>query len=83
MLVLRRADVVLSLGSVIDIKAERERLGKQVEESRGKVARLEAKLADSQFLSKAPPVAVERERQKLSASMDELERLKEQLAQLG
>jgi len=47
------------------------------------VARLEARLKDRVFLTKAPPAIVARERDKLAVRKDKLERLKQQLDKFG
>jgi len=41
------------------------------------------RLEDEDFLSKAPPEVVQRDRQKLAANRDRLRRLEERLAELG
>ncbi len=78
-LVLGETDVVIPLGSMVNLEAERERLQKEVEGIQAEVARLEARLKDGAFLTRAPAAVVERERDKLAQRKDKLERLKEQL----
>ena len=58
---------------VIDVQAELERLQKQMEELAGALKRCEAKLENDNFVNRAKPEVVQRER-------DRLEQLKEQLA---
>lgn len=81
-LVLKYTEVILPVGTVIDITAEKQRLEKQLEDTYSKVACVETKLKDTQFTSKAAPSVVERERQKLTTLRDKLARLEGQLAQL-
>ncbi|MBI4294975.1 MAG: valine--tRNA ligase [Chloroflexi bacterium] len=81
-LVLGQAEVVLPLEGVVDLEAERKRLEQEIEAARADIARLERRLADAQFLSKAPADVVEREKQRLSASQARLSRLEAELAQI-
>jgi valyl-tRNA synthetase len=78
-LVLRDSEVVIPMESMVDLEAERERLEKEVEETQIEVARLEARLKDKAFLTKAPAAVVDKERDKLTVRRDKLERLKQQL----
>jgi valyl-tRNA synthetase len=78
-LVLKQAEVVIPMESMIDLKAERKRLQKEIEQSQAEVARLEAMLKDKAFLTRAPEAVVSKERQKLDTLTDKLERLKQQL----
>jgi len=82
-LVLKESEVVIPMESMVDLEAERKRLQKEIEEAQTEVARLEARLKDKAFLSKAPPAVVEKERQKLATSKDKRERLKQGLDKLG
>jgi len=78
-LVLKEAEVVIPMESMVDMQAERERLEKEIEQTQAEVARLEARLEDRAFLTKAPPEVVDKERDKLAERKDKLERLKQQL----
>ena len=78
-LVLKETDVVIPLGSMVDLEAERERLRKEMAENQAEVTRLEARLKDKAFLTRAPAAVVDRERDKLAMRKDKLERLKQQL----
>lgn len=82
-LVLKESEVMIPMASMVDLEAEHKRLGKEIEETRNEVARLEARLKDKAFLSKAPAVVVNKERQKLATSKDKLERLKQGLDKLS
>ena len=81
-MVLQEAEVFIPMASMVDAEAERKRLEKEAESSQAEAARLEARLADQAFLSKAPPAVVEKERQRLFDIKDRLARLKEQLVKL-
>jgi len=77
-LVLKEAEVVIPMESMVDMEAERKRLQKEIEQGQAEVARLEARLKDKAFLTKAPASVVDKERQKLYTLTDKLERLKQQ-----
>ncbi len=77
-LVLKEAEVVLPMESMVNMKAEKKRLEREIEQSQTEVTRLEAKLKDRAFLTKAPSAVVDKEQDKLTAIKDKLARLKEQ-----
>ena len=81
-LVLKEAEVVIPMESIVDLEAERKRLEKEIEQNQAQIARLEARLDDRVFLAKAPSAIVDRERDKLGVIKDKLERLKQQLTRL-
>jgi valyl-tRNA synthetase len=78
-LVLKQAEVVIPMESMVDLEAERKRLQKEIAQSQAEVTRLETMLKDKAFLTKAPAAVVDKERQKLGTLTDKLERLKQQL----
>jgi valyl-tRNA synthetase len=80
--VLAEAQVVLPLAGLIDVDAERSRLSAQLAEAEGEVRRLEGKLANEQFRSKAPAEVVSREEEKLAATRSRAEGLRGRLAEL-
>jgi len=82
-LVLQNSDVVISMESMVDLAAERERLSKEIEQEQSRAARLEARLGDKAFLSKAPPAIIEKERQRLDTLIDKLTRLRQQMNRLN
>ena len=82
-LVLKEAEVVLPLAGMVDQLAEEQRLLKEGEEIKGRIAQLKARLRDKAFLSKAPAQVIEKEKQKLAMLEDKLKRLHQELAQLN
>jgi valyl-tRNA synthetase len=78
-LVLKETEVVIPMESMVDLEAEKKRLQRELEKSEAEAARLEARLKDKNFLSKAPESVVEKERQKSYAVVDRIERLRQQL----
>jgi valyl-tRNA synthetase len=65
--------------SMVDLEAERRRLERELEQNQAEVDRLEARLKDEKFLSKAPAAVIEKERQKSYSLADKIARLKQQL----
>jgi valyl-tRNA synthetase len=79
-LVLKESDVVIPMESMVDLAAERKRLQEEIESSQAEVARLEGRLNDTAFLTKAPAAVIDKERQKLYTLHNKLERLRQQLS---
>jgi valyl-tRNA synthetase len=75
--------VVLPLGSMVDLEAERARLTKQVAEVEAEVTRLETKLGDAQFTSRAPAQVVAKEQERLATARGRLDGLRESLAEVA
>jgi valyl-tRNA synthetase len=75
---LTAATVVIPMASMLDLEAEKKRLQKELGDVAAEVARLEARLKDEAFLTKAPEAVVAKERQKLYTLSDKLEKLKQQ-----
>ncbi|MEE8472149.1 MAG: valine--tRNA ligase, partial [Dehalococcoidia bacterium] len=80
-IVLKESDVVISLEK-LDLSRERRRLEKEIEAARGDISRLEAKLDNQAFVSRAPPELVAREREALADHRQRLERLEGRLSPL-
>ena len=78
-LVLKEAEVVIPMETMVNLEAERKRLQKEIEQSQAEVARLEARLNDRAFLTKAPASIVDKGRNKLALRKDKLGRLEQQL----
>jgi valyl-tRNA synthetase len=78
-MVLEEAEVFIPMASVVDLDVERKRLQKETDQVQAEVSRLEARLRDESFLTKAPVAVVDKERLKLNALTEKLERLKRQL----
>jgi len=78
-LVLKEAEVVIPMASMFDLEAEKKRIQNEIGQVQAEVARLETRLKDHAFLTKAPAAVIEKERQKLHTLTDKLERLKQQM----
>lgn len=74
--------VFLPLEGLIDIKAECERLKKEQTSLLDQISKLDAKLSNEGFVSKAPAQVVERERERLNELRASLSKIEERLAQL-
>jgi valyl-tRNA synthetase len=82
-LVLKEAEVVVPLTGMVDRRAEEQRLVRESEEIKARIAQLEFRLRNNAFLSKAPSHVVDREKQKLATLEDKLRRLHRELSQLS
>jgi valyl-tRNA synthetase len=71
------------MAGLFDLDTERERLGKQIEEAKADVARIEGKLANEQFVARAPEAVVQTERDRLATARGRLEGLEQSLTEIG
>jgi valyl-tRNA synthetase len=76
-------EVIMPLAGLIDIDAEKGRLGKEIGKSEKEIAGLEKKLANADFLARAPEDVVAEQRVRLAAEEERKTRLVDALAQLG
>ena len=63
-IVLDEATVALPLGGVIDIAAENDRLQKELGKIGDEISKIEAKLGNEKFTSRAPDHVVEEQRER-------------------
>ncbi len=77
------ATLVIPLGGVVDLAAERARLTKALEASQKEARSLEGRLSNPAFAQKAKPEAIEKARADHAAHAAEAERLAAALARLG
>jgi len=63
-IVLGETTVALPLAGVIDMAAERARLAREIDKSQAEIDKIDAKLANAQFVAKAPPEVVEENRER-------------------
>ncbi len=72
----------LPLADLVDLNAERNRLGKELAETEAQIARSQNLLAGP-FAQKAPAAVVQKERDKLAELLSRAERLRTRLAELS
>ncbi len=75
--------VFIPLSDMIDFDKERERLAGEIKKNASEIERIEKKLANEGFVSKAPAQVIDGERQKLEKYKATAEALAEALAKLG
>ena len=76
-------DFRLMLRIEVDAAAERARLGKEMERLAGEIAKTEGKLANANFVERAPAAVVEQERQRLVQYETTVAKVRAQLERLG
>ncbi|MFC3124815.1 valine--tRNA ligase [Pseudoroseomonas globiformis] len=82
-LVQGEATVLLPLADVIDLAVEGERLRKEHGKAQADAAKVEAKLANADFVARAKPEVVEENRERLAAAQAEMSRLEAALNRIG
>ncbi|MDO8687391.1 MAG: class I tRNA ligase family protein, partial [Dehalococcoidales bacterium] len=78
-LVLKETKVVIPMATMVDMEAEKQRLEKEIAQNQAEVTRLETRLNDETFLTKAPAAVVAKEQDRLVIVKDKLARLREQV----
>jgi valyl-tRNA synthetase len=81
-LVVPGAVIHVPLGGLLDLDAERARLGKEIAALEQEAERIHAKLNNKEFTSKAPEEVVEQQRERLEETEHALARLREALRDL-
>jgi valyl-tRNA synthetase len=76
-------EIYLPLAGMIDIDKELARLDKDIEQAKQEVERLQVKLANENFVARAKPEVVEKEREKLSAAQERQALLQTRRTELG
>ncbi len=76
-------DYKLMLKVEIDVAAEIARISKEIASQEGQAEKARQKLANANFVDRAPPAVVDQERGRLAQFDDTLVKLKAQLAKLG
>jgi len=81
--VLSGVEVYVPLSGLMDLEAEGRRLRRQLEETRGHIERLAAKLSNPGFLANAPAAVVEQERARLAQMQERQQALARNLDDLA
>ncbi len=81
--VIGEAVAALPLGDVIDFAKERARLEKELKKANDEIARFDAKLANEQFVSRAPEEVLTEQREKRAEAAALAARLGEAIKRLG
>ena len=81
--VLDEATIVLPLAGLIDLDAERARLGRDRDRALADADKVGRKLANADFVQRAKPEVVEENRERLAAALAEAARLAAALARIG
>lgn len=76
-------EVFVPLGGLIDLKMERERIGKEIDRLKQLLEDLNLKLNNHEFVEKAPASVVEKERQKQVDFQEKLAKLRENIRMMG
>jgi len=82
-LVVGEATYALPVGEVIDLKAESARLQKEIKKLGDEVGKIDAKLGNAAFVSRAPEEVVEEQRERRQAAEQTRARLSTALERLG
>ena len=81
-IVLGEATVSMPLAGVIDLDAERQRLGKELDKAAKEISKIEGKLGNPQFTAKAPEEVIEEQRERLAEAVELRERLEAAVSRL-
>jgi len=63
-IILDEVTIALSLEGIIDVEAEVSRLSKEIDKHKGEIKKLDAKLGNEKFVSRAPQEVVDEQRQR-------------------
>jgi valyl-tRNA synthetase len=74
--------ILVPMAGLIDVQAELERLGKQLEKAQKLAQQKQAKLGNEKFVANAPEAVVAKEKGILAEAEQTIQQLQEQMAQL-
>ncbi|NNC63597.1 MAG: valine--tRNA ligase [Gammaproteobacteria bacterium] len=78
----RQFRILVPLADLIDVEAERARLGKQRQRIEQDLAKAESKLGNERFVANAPEAVVQKERDRAADLTNQLKSLEQQLSRL-
>ena len=76
-------NILIPMAGLIDKEAEEARLNKEIAKLNNDIARVESKLSNANFVDKAPPAVVDKERHKLNELKTSLEQFAQQLTKIS
>jgi valyl-tRNA synthetase len=76
-------EIYLPLAGLLDIGKELERLNNEIAQAQQEIARIQGKLANESFVTKARPEVVAKEREKLAIQKDRVSKLQARRRELG
>ena len=76
------ASIFLPMAGLVDLDAERQRLNRELDEARQDATRAAGMLDNEQFVSKAPDLVVQQQRDRLAQSRERVELLERRLEEL-
>ncbi|PSC05819.1 valine--tRNA ligase [Alsobacter soli] len=82
-LVVRGEVAALPLAGVVDIGAEKQRLGKEIAKLEADVAKIDAKLGNADFVARAPEEVVEEQRERRDDAAERIAKMREALQRLS
>ncbi|MCA0319389.1 MAG: valine--tRNA ligase [Proteobacteria bacterium] len=85
-IVVRGETLALPLAGIVDVSAERTRLGKALKEAEGDIARCDGKLNNANFMARAAEDVIDEQREKRAEAAERRERIETaigRLAELG
>lgn len=78
--VTEKAELFLPMKDLVDYAKEAERLARDIEKTKSEIERADKKLANENFVNKAKPEVVDKEREKLQNHKNNLSNLQERMA---
>ena len=82
-MIVRKTLAALPLQGIVDIAAEKARLAKEIAKLTGEAGKIEAKLNNADFVSRAPEEVIEENRERLSEALSRAEKLEAARTRLG
>jgi len=82
-IVLGETTAALPLAGVIDMQQERTRLAREIDRCRAEIRKIDGKLANADFIAKAPPAVVEETRERKVDFAATIEKLQAALKRVG
>ena len=74
-MILDDVTIAMSLEGIIDVEAETARLSKEIDKNNKEISKLDAKLGNEKFISRAPEDVVEEQRRRKSEAQQAVEKL--------